>query len=181
MKLACAIALLCAGCWGSKHDPAKPPGGGSGSSTAKAYEITMSRTPCMGMCPIYTVSIGADGAVKYRGDKGVSVTGEQRGTADPVKLAALGELIRKVEFFSLDEKGRLHPKPECRPSVKSADCDRTDDVACSDTSSTIIEIAHAGKKGRIALEHCEALPADALEAAIDDAARTAPWVLGPQE
>ena len=108
--------------------------------------------------------------------------GEQRGKADAGKLTALVDAIRRVDFFALDERGRLHPKPECRRRRdKVAACDLDDDIMCSDTSSTIIEIAHGREKHKISLMHCESLPADELETAIDAAAQTTPWVLGSEE
>ncbi|MCW5806690.1 MAG: hypothetical protein KIT31_30275 [Deltaproteobacteria bacterium] len=168
MRLACAapvLAALLAGCW-TRPDPApvkpkpeEPP------PAPRGFEISMSRMPCRGTCPVYTVWIRADGKVDYRGGQNVTVVGDRHGTADPTKLAALASLLEQVDFFSLDDRGRLHPE-------------HPDAFMCHDGSTTIIEAERDGKAHKIALTHCESLPAHALEAAIDDVAQTRFWVFG---
>ncbi len=39
--------------------------------------ITLERTACFGACPVYTLSIYADGTVVYNGERFVDVEGEQ--------------------------------------------------------------------------------------------------------
>ncbi len=52
--------------------------------------ITLERTACFGACPVYTVSIYADGSVEYNGERFVVVEGAQTGTIDP---AAVDQLV----------------------------------------------------------------------------------------
>ena len=56
--------------------------------------ITLARTACFGACPVYTVSIYADGSITYNGERFVDVEGEQTGSIDP---AAVDQLVAGFE------------------------------------------------------------------------------------
>ena len=66
-------------------------------------KISMSRTACYGRCPVYTVTISADGAVAWNGKRFVAVTGKR--TRKISKKAVLGLLHRfgEVDFMNIDE------------------------------------------------------------------------------
>lgn len=87
-----AVTLVCA-CGGTPPSPPPDPGPGD--------RIEMSRGPCFGACPVYTVTVRADGRVRFEGLEFVKVTGvrEARGAAtDVAGLFALGD---SIGFFDL--------------------------------------------------------------------------------
>ncbi len=55
--------------------------------------IRLSRSACFGKCPVYSVTVHADGRVEYNGERWVVVKGKQQGRADPPGLAALDETL----------------------------------------------------------------------------------------
>ena len=66
-----------------------------------SLRITLTRTPCYGMCPSYTVEIHGDGTVLYEGKSGVGVKGPQRGAISKAAVQELVEIFRKADYFSL--------------------------------------------------------------------------------
>jgi hypothetical protein len=90
--------------------------------------ITLERTPCFGACPSYSVTIAADGAVTYNGQRFVRVTGEQHGQADPTRLAVLHQHIRDADFFNLRDSYRatnITDLPSYRISVERGGVTKT--------------------------------------------------------
>jgi hypothetical protein len=65
------------------------------TSQTQIRSITYATTPCHGFCPVYTVTIGADGAGVFTGIRNTAMIGERRFTATPAQAA---------EFFN-----RLQP------------------------------------------------------------------------
>lgn len=63
--------------------------------------ITLSRGPCMGDCPIYTVELRGDGSVRFHGDGSVMMPGDHRANVSPDAVRALFERFRAAEFFRL--------------------------------------------------------------------------------
>src|SRR5690606_21346322 len=61
--------------------------------------ITLERTACFGACPIYTVSILADGTVLYNGERFVDVEGEQAGQIEPETVAEMVEAFEAAGYF----------------------------------------------------------------------------------
>ena len=55
--------------------------------------ITLQRTACFGACPVYTVSIYADGTVAYNGERFVEVEGTQTGSIDPASGRSVGRRV----------------------------------------------------------------------------------------
>jgi uncharacterized protein DUF6438 len=75
-----------------------------GGSAARAQEpaaVTLARTACFGTCPVYTVSIANDGAVRYEGLEHVRVTGTHTWRIDPAALRALADEMEKAGFFEM--------------------------------------------------------------------------------
>lgn len=66
--------------------------------------ITLERTACFGACPIYTVSILADGTVLYNGERFVDVEGEQAGQIEPETVAEMVEAFEAAGYFEWDEE-----------------------------------------------------------------------------
>lgn len=77
-------ALALAGCATTGH--------GSGPQTAvsanpQVQSVTYATTPCHGFCPVYSVTVGADGAGVFTGTRNTAVIGERRFTATPQQVA----------------------------------------------------------------------------------------------
>lgn len=70
--------------------------------------LSMERTPCYGECPVYTVTVTADGVVNFVGIEYVSEQGEQRSQVSPEAVAKLQAGLKRLNFFNLRsrEKGR---------------------------------------------------------------------------
>jgi len=66
--------------------------------------ITLERTACFGMCPIYTVSIYADGTVEYNGADQVDVMGEQTANIGAEAVTELLQVIEDAGYFEWDDE-----------------------------------------------------------------------------
>jgi hypothetical protein len=66
--------------------------------------VQLSRSGCFGSCPSYTVSIGGDGKVTYRGSAYVSISGEHVSQIDGAAVTRLLELFRAANFFALKDQ-----------------------------------------------------------------------------
>ncbi|WP_277967930.1 DUF6438 domain-containing protein [Sphingomonas echinoides] len=84
--------LALAGCAAPQREAAPHP---IGLSPAQIRSVTYATTPCHGFCPVYSVTIGADGAGVFTGTRNTAVTGERRFTATARQV---------TDFFA-----RLHP------------------------------------------------------------------------
>ncbi|MEL7532628.1 MAG: DUF6438 domain-containing protein [Bacteroidota bacterium] len=67
------------------------------------FTMTISRTPCMGTCPYYEVTVNADGSVKYIGKGHVKLMGEHSKQLPAETVVAIKEVIRSASFWELDE------------------------------------------------------------------------------
>jgi uncharacterized protein DUF6438 len=66
--------------------------------------ITLERTPCFGACPIYAVTIHADGSVEYDGKRFVDVTGEQTANIGAEAFDELMQVIENAGYFDWDDE-----------------------------------------------------------------------------
>ena len=65
--------------------------------------MTLDRSFCFGICPSYTVSIGANGDVKYCGKGFVEALGEHRKTVSVQAVAELANFLEDADFFGLND------------------------------------------------------------------------------
>ncbi|MBZ0292483.1 MAG: DUF6438 domain-containing protein [Anaerolineae bacterium] len=65
--------------------------------------ITLERTACLGVCPVYTVTILEDGTVLYNGERFVDVEGEQTAEIDPETVALIVGAFERAGYFDWDE------------------------------------------------------------------------------
>jgi hypothetical protein len=65
--------------------------------------ITMTRTACFGVCPVYTVTMRGDGSVSYEGLAHVRVTGKHAWSIDPIAVLTLARDIEKAGFFEMKD------------------------------------------------------------------------------
>ncbi len=153
-RLAAALAvLLLAACAPVANGP------GPGAPGDPTFSATLERTACFGTCPIYRVTITADGKVVFEGIRFVAAVGRREGQADPAKLAALIALVDSSRFMSL--------KPQYRAQV-------------TDLPSQVVTITRNGRIHRVEdyAGRAVGMPEDVarLEALIDEAAKDGPWV-----
>ena len=119
------------------------------------FNIKLERTACFGACPVYTVTIDAQGNVTYEGTRFVRVEGQQTDQIPTSTVATLLATARRVGFFDLLDSYR---------------------APISDLPTTYVTITANGRTKRV--EDYFRAPAGLkdLERAIDEAARTARWV-----
>jgi acetamidase/formamidase len=129
--------------------------------------ITLQRTACFGACPIYKVTIAADGTVTFEGERFVKTEGiakDRVGTADFRKLVSEFE---KIDYSSLPDQ--FTPgTPQCPRMIT--------DLPSANTSLTLNgrtkSVAHyhgCGDSGVLA-------KLTALENKIDEVAGTPKWI-----
>ncbi len=66
--------------------------------------IKLSRTACFGACPIYTVTIDADGKIIYEGEKFVKKSGRVESHITQEQVKQLVAEIENADYFSLKDK-----------------------------------------------------------------------------
>jgi hypothetical protein len=65
--------------------------------------VELSRGPCYGSCPAYTITVHADGQVRYVGLQGHSRTQTKKsGTIGKEKVAQILQVLDRVEFIALE-------------------------------------------------------------------------------
>jgi hypothetical protein len=127
--------------------------------------VTLERGPCFGTCPVYVVTLGRDGSVRFEGRRFVADTGISTGTVPPARVDSLFTELQSAGYFEF------------------ADSYRSGDAVCrryaTDLPTVITEVRLDGRVKRI--EHdrgCAEAPAvlSQLENRIDDVAGVARWV-----
>jgi hypothetical protein len=143
---------------------APPPAAGCPSTSpvgSPAVLATLARTPCLGTCPVYQVTVLTDGTVEYHGDHFVTVTGDQTGHLSTADLAKLIAAYQAIDYLHLKEQ----------PVT----------MASTDAPSVITSFACAGESRKIDdyLGEDRWPPAvRALEKQIDTIVGTSRWVGG---
>lgn len=81
--------------------------------------ISLSRTYCMGFCPVYSVTVHGNGLVEYFGTAGVPVRGARTATVSPATVTTLLEEIERAKFMSMrpDKFAKLSDGGEVTVSV----------------------------------------------------------------
>ena len=161
-----AAPLVLAACWtgtpASSTEPTAP----------SSFAIALERTPCLGTCPVYRVSIDGDGRVTWQGLQHVETTGVRRATVPPQRVRVFERKLAELKFFERDERGELPRAPQCIGGA----CSFPDETICSDTSAAIIAVRQGTREHTVRNDHCDGSPLDELEALIDDVARTSVWI-----
>src|SRR3954471_14210607 len=117
--------------------------------------ITLERTACFGTCPVYMVTIAADGQVEYDGKEFVRVKGHATAHIPPGDVAALVEAFETAGYFDL--------KDEYTANI-------------TDMPTTITSIRIDGRFKRVRDYYNAPRPLKDLERLIDRVAGTAQWV-----
>ncbi|MEM6345289.1 MAG: DUF6438 domain-containing protein [Bacteroidota bacterium] len=83
------------------------------------FTMTITRTPCMGTCPFYNLTVNAEGKVSYEGKAHVKLMGEHNKQLPAETMVAIKEVIRSSSFWELDE-AYDNPNVADLPSVSLA-------------------------------------------------------------
>ncbi|HUJ57557.1 MAG TPA: DUF6438 domain-containing protein [Kofleriaceae bacterium] len=73
--------------------------------------VRLEQTECLGRCPVYTLTLYADGAVEYEGKRFVP-TGKRWRTARPQEIARLMELAEHTPDWTCDPARIVTDQPE---------------------------------------------------------------------
>jgi Domain of unknown function (DUF6438) len=65
--------------------------------------IILERTACFGTCPVYKLTIAANGTVIYEGHDFVEVEGKQTASLGAVQIQELVSAFERANFFSLQD------------------------------------------------------------------------------
>ncbi len=68
------------------------------------FEVTLARDPCFGTCPVYTLTLTADGAVVYEGIRFVDVEGRQTASLGPQEVRQIAQAVVDAHFFDLEDE-----------------------------------------------------------------------------
>ena len=129
--------------------------------------ITLERTGCYGMCPIYKVSISADGAVVFEGKRFVKKVGTARAAISQDQIRELIVAFEKINYFELRDR-YVKPDDGCKQWLTDHPSALTSITSNGKTKSVN---HYYGCRGLDLLKELES-----LEQAIDDAANSAQWI-----
>jgi len=155
--LALALALSCAA---GHADAGSSPASAPEPKSDAAVLATLERGACYGICPIYKLTVFADGRLEFDGTRWVKAHGTHTATLSKAQVAALRQAFAKAHYLALDDR-----------YVCAGITDQS-----TVTSSFAPEAGHS--KSVVHYRGCDKAPEalDALEAAIDRIAKTERWV-----
>ncbi len=145
-------------------------------------EISLQRTACFGMCPVFDVTIARDGTLHYVGRRNVAELGERTRRLSRTQMLALARSVDHVHFFELDRQGHEPANQACRTITNGAGsttttCSFSSFTVCTDTSHTIVTVQRPrqGKSHTIDDAHCsDDGAAESFEQRVEEL--VAPWV-----
>jgi hypothetical protein len=74
----------------------------------ETLRVTLQRAGCFGSCPVYRVTIDAQGFVEYYGQENVATCGQVRTKIDPATGALLLKQANEIHFFSMEDRAFQH-------------------------------------------------------------------------
>ena len=126
--------------------------------------ITLERGACYGNCPIYRVSLHADGRVEFHGERDVAYVGNASANVAPAAVGMLLDRFEQAGFQEFEERyGR--GTAACRHYA-------------ADAPTVVLTVARGDTLKRVEHDHgCVGAPPalTSLEQAVDSAAETARW------
>ncbi|MEK6287530.1 MAG: DUF6438 domain-containing protein [Acidobacteriota bacterium] len=129
--------------------------------------ITLERTGCYGMCPIYKLTISADGSVLFEGNRFVKKVGTAKSAISQEQIRELIVAFEKINYFDLKDRYE-RPEDDCKQWVTDHPSALTS-ITLNGTSKSVIH--YYGCRGVEVLAKLEK-----LEQAIDDAVNSAQWI-----
>ena len=106
--LMAAPMLMLAGCSATLHGPTPPP-------TAKPLTITYATNPCYGFCPVYSVTVSADGTGHFNGIQQTTVTGKRDFSVTPAQFKAFADTL--APWRPVGDKRIVPGEPGCERPV----------------------------------------------------------------
>ncbi len=97
--LACIAVMMCL----SGRASGAPLSNTASPGNADVIFASLERTACYGYCPIYKLSIHADGRVDYHGEHFVKHKGDAAGRLSPAQLVKLRDAFERAGYFKLAE------------------------------------------------------------------------------
>ena len=74
----------------------------------KEVVITLEKTACLGVCPVYKLTIYGDGRVVFEGIRCVKIEGTRTTTINEDKIKQLILEFRKIDYYSLKNSYEEH-------------------------------------------------------------------------
>jgi hypothetical protein len=138
-----------------------------GTPQGTDQSITMERAPCYGTCPVYTVSIGGDGEIRFRGTANVASVGESVARIPRVRVDSLFRYVDSISFGRLDTS-YTSGQGACGAYV-------------ADLPTVVVTVVRSGVTKRVTHDYgCAAAPRTLreLHRHIDETAGTQLWIGG---
>lgn len=77
---------------------------GAGDTIPEDFQVTLEKGACRGFCPIYTLTVSADGTVTYEGTDFVEVTGQETANLSESEVILLFEVVQAADYFSFEDR-----------------------------------------------------------------------------
>lgn len=123
--------------------------------------ITLERSYCFGMCPVYSLTIGGDGTVTYQGTRYVNVVGTATSQIPVSDVQALVDQMMQADYFNLSV-------PATCPEGMWTDMPSSITSLSLDNQSHTIVYDHGNQ--------CAPAILATLENRIDEISKSAQWV-----
>jgi hypothetical protein len=128
--------------------------------------VSLERTACFGSCPVYSVSIEADGTVRYNGIEHVAKLGMQQSQVGSEGMARLRTELQNAQFFKL--RSQTKGSSGCR-SFRSDHPSMTVQVVMPDDDSTV-KVYTGCPESQVSITLSK------LAGVIDEVANTSQWI-----
>lgn len=160
IKLAILTTLVLTACGGRAPRAQEP-----SQTTASEPAISLERTSCFGICPVYTISVSPSGQVAFEGRAHVLHLGSATGQIPPQRVDSLLGELEKAGYFRF-ANGYAASEPVCGRYV-------------TDLPAVITTVRLRGRTKRIEHDHgCGAAPGAlaVLEKRIDEVLGSDEWI-----
>lgn len=104
------IAMFYFDCDPSKNSGSNSPANNIANTNTQNQQIpkdlliTLARTECYGLCPVYKVGIKADGAVMFEGIKNTETKGISEGKIDETQIKNILREFENADYFNLEDR-----------------------------------------------------------------------------
>jgi hypothetical protein len=132
--------------------------------------VVLDRKGCMGPCPVYKLTVWADGSVLYVGKKNVAVAGRQEKT---IPFSQIGELVAAFDAANFQKITEDASSLQCDTSISDAP---EIEISIQRNSSTYA-VTHGSDCYADPFFH----PVERLADSIDRIVGTKEWVGAPEE
>ena len=170
------IAMFYFDCNSSKNAGSNTPANNAVNTNTQSRQIpkdlliTLERTECYGLCPVYKVSIKADGVVTFEGIKNTETKGISEGKISETQIKNILREFENADYFNLNDKYDFENCP----------------LAATDNSTVVTSIRTDGRQKTVshylgcAEDNAQRTPFPPklreLENKIDETAGTARWI-----